>query len=115
MNSKIEYQINSKRSTSVAGFVFLFAFLFLLVEKELHAIEHMYEIHASFDGNQPSIEEVHDCAICHFSIDNLNSDEVETLEFSIFINDLDFPVYFDCQILPSPFTDILGRAPPVKL
>ncbi len=91
---------------------FLSLFLFPLVEKEFHAIEHAYDVHCNAtDKHFHELE--HTCSICDYTITDSFSTPKNDIQFVISINHFEF-VWDEVNIYsPSAFSDTPLRAPPV--
>ena len=92
--------------------IFLFLFLFPLVEKEIHAIEHADDVHCSAsDKHFHELE--HSCSICDYTMPAALGSANNS--FHVVFNEqiISFNLYTDCINIPTAYQDIPSRAPPI--
>ena len=92
----------------------LLAFLFPLVQKELHALEHSDESQCSTTTEKHFHAEEHHCDICDFALPSLDETIAETLSIQLAISTLAYTTPHAEDIFLSPSLNIPARAPPVK-
>ena len=91
---------------------FLFLFLFPMVEKEIHALEHKADIHCSAtDKHFHSLE--HNCSVCDFTNTNTITTPETSSEFIISANDFSFLPFIESSFTSSSFHLLPARAPPI--
>lgn len=87
-------------------------FLFPLVEKEIHALEHVDEFHCTSTVAHIHQHE-HSCDLCDYTVaDKLSSDVTKTT-FQTFSKHISFRPFFENVNIPSAFSDLPSRAPPI--
>ncbi len=92
--------------------IFLFLFLFPMVEKEIHALEHSTDVHcSSYDFHFHDLE--HNCSICDFTI--ADSYSKSTIDYQL-ISSV-YPLFFQNCIesiySTTSFKHLPSRAPPL--
>ncbi len=90
----------------------LLLFLFPLVEKEIHAMEHMNDFHCTATDKHFH-EQEHTCSLCDYSVPDSNELEISYYQFSTYGKNISFDLYTTCLHTPSPFQDIPSRGPPI--
>ena len=97
---------------NISSILLLFLFLFPLVEKEVHALEHTDDVHcSSVDKHFHEIE--HSCSICDYSVPDSNEPSLVNFSFRSFSSNFVYE-YSTKQLLAVPvFSYLPARAPPV--
>lgn len=97
---------------NISSIFLLFLFLFPLVEKEMHALEHADDFHcSSVDKHFHELE--HSCSLCDYTMPaTLGS---ANNSFHVVFNEqiILFNLYTDCINIPTAYQDIPSRAPPI--
>ena len=92
---------------------FLFLFLFPLVEKEVHALQHNMDVHCTAsDIHLHQLE--HHCAICDFTVTDSNTPASSSYQLIIAVSQLAFKPFIASIYIPDAFQDLPSRAPPVN-
>lgn len=90
----------------------LIAFLFPVVETNVHAFEHRLDIHC--DATDKHFHESeHSCSLCEFTITDSNSPAENTTQPVIFFQSFLFNPFTEGTNTPPTFQDLPARAPPV--
>ncbi|MBN8694948.1 MAG: hypothetical protein J0L87_00335 [Bacteroidetes bacterium] len=90
----------------------LFLFLFPLVEKEMHTLEHMDDFHCT-SSDKHFHEQEHSCSLCDYSVPDSNELEIAYYQFRSFGKIISFDLFTSSVHSPSSYQDIPSRAPPV--
>jgi hypothetical protein len=92
--------------------IFLFLFLFPLVEKEMHALEHADDVHCSAsDKHFHELE--HSCSICDYSVPDSNEPAQELFSFVAPIIHFTYISQNEDDLASSRFYYLPSRAPPI--
>jgi len=94
------------------AFIFLGAFLFPLVEKELHMLEHANDFHCTA-SDKHFHEQEHNCSLCDYTITDKFSSDITKIGYVISIKSIVFSSVVENVNSPSAFSDVPLRAPPV--
>lgn len=87
-------------------------FLFPLVEKELHAWEHADDFHCNSSVAHIHQHE-HSCNLCDYTVVEKVTPEYYKVAFVTYERNICFTPFFENVNIPSAFSDIPSRAPPV--
>jgi hypothetical protein len=97
---------------NISSIFLLFLFLFPLVEKEMHALEHADDFHcSSVDKHFHELE--HSCSICDYTIPATLGSSNNSFHFVFNEQIISFNLYTDCINIPTAYQDIPSRAPPI--
>jgi len=92
--------------------LFLFLFLFPQVEKEIHAFEHLDDVHCTAtDKHFHELE--HTCSICDYTHSNSTESPQNNYKVILVENNYYYNLYTPSVNIPHSFQDIPTRAPPV--
>ena len=94
------------------AFLFLVLFLFPLIEKEIHTLEHVNDFHCTSKADKHLHSETHRCSVCDFTTLDSSTEQKNSFQFVLFFKQVEYkPTSVNVNI-PCSFTNIPSRAPP---
>ncbi|MES2591872.1 MAG: hypothetical protein V4608_08310 [Bacteroidota bacterium] len=101
-----------KEFIKYSSFILLVLFLFPMVEKQVHAFEHITDTHCT--ANDKHFHEAeHHCDICDFTITDSNSSASIDYHFIISVNPFSFQTLIASVHVQNAFQNLPSRAPPI--
>jgi hypothetical protein len=97
---------------SLTSFFFLFLFLFPMVEKQMHALEHAGDTHCQSSDKHFHTEE-HSCTICDITFSDTNPLAENIFSFIAASFELSFKENSKEVHTPGVFPHLPSRAPPL--
>ena len=102
------------RMRSFLGILFLLAFLFPTVVKEVHLVNHEAKFHCDANGSKHIHAQYHDCSLCDFVLPVSTSPSQQQTCFSRQqFAEYDFKNLVEVYFSSSHFSSAQLRAPPV--
>lgn len=91
---------------------FLFLFLFPMLKKGTHDLEHQSDIHCTATDKHYHDQE-HSCPVCEFTLSYFSDVVVKKFQFYIPVQQFLFHPFVECIYVPDAFQYFPARAPPI--
>lgn len=90
----------------------VFLILFPMVEKQVHAFEHLNEKHCT--ANEKHFhEQEHHCTVCDFTLTNAVGVDASAYQYVSSFKEIPYSLFIESTITVGTYIDIPARAPPV--
>lgn len=104
------YQMRKELQKYFSLFLLLL-FLFPIAEKQVHALQHLDDIHCTATDKHFH-EQEHHCDICDLTLTDVSTPPVAEYRFTIAVQQYLFTIPTESVFHPAAFKDIPSRAPP---